>query len=119
MNRYSPGEAAAIGAGGDAELGAKGAVEVGDVAEAAIEGDVEDFGGFGGEAQGGFAKAGAEDVLVGRDAGEAMEGAEEMVGAEAGFAGESGQGERSAGGVALYGADGACHSRDGGGRRRG
>jgi hypothetical protein len=71
-----------VAARGNAEFGAEGAVEVGDVIKAAVERDVEDLLARGGEAERGLTEPGAEEVAVGREAGEAFEDAEAVVGAE-------------------------------------
>ena len=57
----------------EAELGSECPIKVRDVAEAAVDRDVEHFPRFGGEPHGGFTEPGPQDVLMRRDAGEAFE----------------------------------------------
>jgi hypothetical protein len=85
----------AVRARTQSELGAEGAVEIRDLAEAAVEGDIENPRGLGGEPKCGAAQAGAHKKLMGRHTGQRLEGAQEMVGTEPGLAGKAGKGKRS------------------------
>lgn len=78
----------APGAGAEAKFGAEGVVEVGDITEAGVEGNIEHARGIEQEARGGAAQPGAENVLVRRKTNQLAEHAEEMIAAEFRFAGE-------------------------------
>src|SRR5215472_716101 len=77
--------AGAMGARRDAKLSSKGAVEVRYITEAGIQGNIQDFFFVRRQARCRFAKAHAPDVLVGCDARDLLERAEEMVRAQACF----------------------------------
>src|SRR5262245_1269485 len=67
-----------VGAWADSELAAERAVEVRQIAEAAIEGDVEDPGRLRCQPHGRLAQPRPQNVLVRRHTGQALEGAEEV-----------------------------------------
>ena len=75
----------AIGARTDPELGAKGAVEIGQVAKAAIERDFKNLGRFGCQPGGSFPETPSKQVLMGSQSGQSLKGAKEMITAQARF----------------------------------
>jgi len=81
-------DTSSILAGAPAEFGAERPIEVGNIAEAAIQSDIENIGGLGGNPDCRLPQAGAEHILVRRDAGERLESSQKMIRAEISFAGE-------------------------------
>ena len=79
----------AEGARAEAELGAEGVIEIRNVAETGVEGDVEHFVLRRCKAHGGFTQTRATNVLMGRQTGDSSKSAKEMVRAETRFSGEN------------------------------
>jgi len=65
-----------------AELGSKCPIEVGDIAEAAVQGDVYHLSGFRRQSPRGFTQAGSQHVLVRRTSGQPFERPQEMIRAQ-------------------------------------
>jgi hypothetical protein len=82
----------AIDAGTETEFGAEGAVEIGHVAKAAIEGDIEDARRLRREPHRRGTEPGPEDVSVRRHTGQGPEQAEEVVRAQARLSRQASQG---------------------------
>src|SRR5205085_7605873 len=74
---------APVGARAHPEFRAEGAVEVRQVPEPALQGEVQHLPRLRGQAHRGLAQAGAKDVLMWRHARDPLEGAEEVIRAEA------------------------------------
>src|ERR1044071_5240955 len=74
-----------VGAGTHAKFGAERPIEVGDVAKAGIERDIDDLSGLRNESRRRVAQPRTEHVLVRRYTGQPLECAEEVVGTETAF----------------------------------
>ena len=74
-----------------AELGSKRAIEVRDVAEAAVEGDIEHLLRLGKQSRGRVAQARAAHVLMWGDASDSPERPQEVIRAEVGLSRQAGQ----------------------------
>ena len=102
----------AVDAGADAELGAEGAVEVRDVAEAAVVGHVEYGRRLRHQACRRFTQTRAQHVLVRRHTGHALERPEEVIRAQAGLTGQARQRELDIGTAFDHPHD-LCHAGQG------
>src|SRR5205085_1064674 len=85
----------------NAELGVEDAVEMREVTETAVEGDVDDAPRLGCQTQGRLAQAQPQNVLVRRNTCDALEGAQEMVRAQAGLGSKFGDRQAASIGEAL------------------